>query len=41
MTNMLWNLLDELDEKGFRKMIGGKDYLKTWKFIEENLFKLK
>jgi len=41
ITQKLWKLLDDLDNKGFRKLIGGEDYLKTWKFIEENLFQLK
>jgi hypothetical protein len=30
-----------MDDQGFARMIGAKDYLATWKFIEENLFGLK
>jgi len=41
ITIKLWKLLDDLDGKGFSKLAGGKDYLATWKFIEENLFRLK
>jgi xylose isomerase len=41
ITVKLWNLMEELDDKGFGKLVGGDDYLATWKFIEENLFRLK
>jgi xylose isomerase len=41
ITNKLWNLLGRMDDQGFARMIGAKDYLATWKFIEENLFGLK
>ena len=41
MTMKLWKLLDELEGKGFGKRVGNEDYLETWKFIEENLFRLK
>ncbi len=41
ITTKLWNLLGRMDEQGFAAMIGAKDYLATWKLIEENLFGLK
>jgi xylose isomerase len=41
ITIKLWNLLEELEGKGFKKLVGGPNYLATWKFIEENLFRLK
>jgi xylose isomerase len=41
ITNKLWNLLDDAIQMGLDKLIGGNDYLKTWKIIEECLFSLK
>ncbi|GHV40116.1 xylose isomerase [Spirochaetia bacterium] len=41
ITNKLWALLEDADKKGLSGLIGGRDYLKTWKFIEENIFSLK
>jgi xylose isomerase len=41
ITNRIWKLLDTLEAKGFKDMVGQSDYLKTWKFIEENIFGLK
>lgn len=40
LTNKIWNLLSKLDKKEFNKLISGNDYLKTWKFIEKNIFSL-
>lgn len=40
MTNKLWKLLGELDHQQFNKMIADRDYIKTWKFIESNIFSL-
>lgn len=40
LTNKIWNLLSKLDKKEFNKLISGNDYLKTWKFIEQNIFSL-
>jgi len=40
MTNKIWNLLSKLNKKEFNKLISGDDYLKTWKFIEKNIFSL-
>ena len=40
MTNKLCKLLSNLNKKEFNKLILGDDYLKTWKFIEKNIFSL-
>lgn len=39
-TNKIFKLLRNLNKKEFNKLISGNDYLKTWKFIEENIFSL-
>ena len=41
MSNKIWNLLGELDLEEFEGLIAAGDYLKTWKFIEANIFALK
>ncbi len=40
LTNKIFKLLQNLNKKEFNKLISGDDYLKTWKFIEENIFSL-
>jgi len=40
ITNKLCKLLSNLNKKEFNKLISGDDYLKTWKFIERNIFSL-
>jgi len=40
ITNKLCKLLSNLNRKEFNKLISGDDYLKTWKFIERNIFSL-
>ena len=40
ITNKLCKLLSNLNRKEFNKLISGEDYLKTWKFIEKNIFSL-
>ncbi len=40
MTRKIWVLLDQLEEKGLKKMIGQDDFLATWKFVEEQIFRL-
>ncbi|MFW6312613.1 MAG: sugar phosphate isomerase/epimerase family protein [Spirochaetota bacterium] len=40
ITQKIWNRLDELEADGLGKLIGGKDYLKTWSFLESNLFRI-
>ena len=39
-TNKIFKLFRNLNKKEFNKLISGNDYLKTWKFIEENIFSL-
>ena len=41
ITNRIWRLLDRVEAEGFGHMVGQEDYLKTWRFIEENIFGLK
>jgi hypothetical protein len=33
--------LERIDTAEFERLICGNDYLKTWQFIENNLFSLK
>jgi len=40
ITNKLCKLLSNLNRKEFNKLISGDDYLKTWKFIERNIYSL-
>jgi len=40
ITNKLCKLLSNLNKKEFNKLISRDDYLKTWKFIERNIFSL-
>ena len=40
MTQKIWDRLLALDREGFRKLIRGGDFLKTWQFIEANILKL-
>jgi len=41
LTNKIWNLLDTIDLKELENFMDQGDYLKTWKFIEQNIFSLK
>ena len=41
ITNRIWALLDRIDIDAFERLISGDDYLKTWQFIEKNIFSLK
>jgi xylose isomerase len=40
MTDKLWRKLQAIDRGAFRALIHGNDYLKTWQFIEANIFGL-
>ncbi|MEM9479819.1 MAG: sugar phosphate isomerase/epimerase [Verrucomicrobiota bacterium] len=40
ITQKIWAMLKSIDRREFRKLVRGGDFLKTWKFVEENLFKL-
>ncbi|MGB5749922.1 MAG: hypothetical protein WBM69_23295, partial [Desulfobacterales bacterium] len=41
ISNRIWELLDRIDTAEFERLIAGDDYLKTWQFIENNIFSLK
>jgi xylose isomerase len=40
LTRKMWALLESADRNELRQLVRGGDYLKTWKFIEANIFKL-
>ena len=40
MTRKIWDRLNGLNRKEFASLIRGNDFLKTWKFVEANIFKL-
>jgi len=40
MTRKICARLQTVDRDEFRKLIRGGDFLKTWKFVEANIFKL-
>lgn len=40
LTNKIWNLLKQLDQKHFDQLIRGGDYIKVWKFMEKEIFSL-
>ena len=41
MTRKLWNLINNLNKEEFEQLITGSDFLKTWHFVEQNIFSLK
>lgn len=41
MTNRIWQLFERIDTAELERLIGGDDYLVTWRFIENNIFSLK
>jgi xylose isomerase len=41
MTNKIWALLDRIDTGELVNLMSQDDYLKTWQFIEDNIFSLK
>lgn len=40
LTRKIWAMLKTVDRVEFRRLVRGGDYMKTWRFIEENIFKL-
>ena len=40
MSRKIWDRLNGLDREEFKGLIRGGDFLKTWKFIEANIFRL-
>lgn len=41
VTRRIWRLLEQLNAKGFARLVGSSDYLATWRALEEGLFGLK
>ena len=41
MTRKIWDRLNGLDRVEFAGLIHGGDFLKTWKFVEKNIFSFK
>jgi xylose isomerase len=41
LTNRVWRLFDKIDLAEFKQLLSQDDYLKTWRFIEDNIFSLK
>jgi xylose isomerase len=41
ITHKIWNLLDRVDGGELAQLMMQSDYLKTWQFIEKNIFSLK
>jgi len=41
MTNRIWDLLRSIDRAELGRLVGQEDYLKTWRFIEDNIFRLR
>ena len=41
ISNKIWNLLDRVDGGKIAQLMMQSDYLKTWQFIEKNIFALK
>ncbi|MFB3818894.1 MAG: sugar phosphate isomerase/epimerase family protein [Candidatus Methylomirabilales bacterium] len=40
MSRKIWDRLNGLDREEFKRLIRGGDFLKTWQFIEANIFRL-
>jgi len=40
MSRKIWDLLASLDQKEFKRLIRGEDFLRTWQFIEANILKI-
>ena len=41
ITNKIWNHLEEIDIRRISRLIESGDYMKTWRFIESEIFSLK
>ncbi len=39
-TNKIWHLLEEIDKNTFDKLIRGDNFMETWRYIEEEIFRL-
>ena len=41
LSNKIWQLLDQIDGAELMRLMRQGDYMKTWQFIERNIFSLK
>ena len=41
LTTKIWNLFDRIDTDRLESLMNDGDYIKTWKFIEEEIFAMK
>ena len=41
LSNKIWQLLDQIDGAELVRLMRQGDYMKTWQFIERNIFSLK
>jgi len=41
LTRKIWQLFDRIDWIGLKSLMAKGDYLKIWKFIEQNIFSIK
>ena len=39
-TNKIWERLEKIDKKAFDRLIRGDNFMETWKYIEEGIFRL-
>jgi xylose isomerase len=39
-TNKIWELLEKIDKKTFDKLIRSDSFMETWRYIEEEIFRL-
>lgn len=39
-TNKIWRLLEKIDKKTFDTLIRGDNFMETWRYIEEEIFRL-
>lgn len=40
ISNKIWKMLDNIDNGKIENLLNAEDYLKMWRFIEENIFSL-
>jgi hypothetical protein len=39
-TNKIWERLEKIDRKTFDTLIRSDNFMKTWRYIEEEIFRL-
>lgn len=40
VTNKIWMRLEQIDRSAFRRLISERDYMRTWKFVENEIIRL-